>query len=249
MTFISNSKKFVFVHLHKCGGTSIERALDQEMQWNDVVLGSTKYGEKLQKVYEKKFGIYKHSSAADIKNLMGEELWDDYFTFSIVRHPIDRMVSFYEYLKTYYLGGYRGTAIKFMYAIDQLSSIPPALTQVPKLYDAFRWPGIVACINSNTVSDFIHSEECWQSYGTMSQFQQLADEDGENLIVDYVGRLESIATDWEHICTKINSSISLPHANKSKRKYRDWRQYFSLNDINFLEVKYKKDMERFSYTI
>ena len=249
MTLISNSKKFVFVHLHKCGGTSIERALDQETEWNDVILGSTKYGEKIQNVYEKKFGIYKHSSAAEIKHLVGEMLWDEYFTFSVVRHPIDRMVSFYEYLKTYYLGGYRGTAIKLMYSIDQVKTIPPALTQLPKLYDAFRWPGIVACLNSRTVSEFIHSEECWKSYGTMSQFQQLADETGENLIVDYVGRLEDINTDWEFICQKIGSSVSLPHANKSKRKYRDWRKYFSLNDINFLEEKYEKDIEAFSYTI
>ncbi len=249
MTFISNSKKFVFVHLHKCGGTSIERALEKEMQWNDVVLGSTKYGETLQKAYEKKFGIYKHSSASEIKKLMGDQLWEKYFTFSVVRHPIDRMVSFYEYLKTYYLGGYRGPAIKLMYALDQISSIPPALTRLPKLYDAFRWPGVVACLKSNSVTEFIHSEKCWQSYGTMSQFHQLADEAGENLIVDYVGRLEDISTDWEHICQKVGISVALPHSNKSKRKYKDWRNYFSLDDINFLEIKYKEDMERFSYTI
>ncbi|MBT9311110.1 sulfotransferase family 2 domain-containing protein [Leptothoe kymatousa] len=249
MTFISNSKKFVFVHLHKCGGTSIERALDQETQWNDIVLGSTKYGEKIQKVYEKKFGIYKHSSAAEIKSLMGDEVWDNYFTFSIVRHPIDRMVSFYEYLKTYYLGGPRGAAIKMMYTMDQVSSIPEPLTKLPKLYDAFRWPGIVACLNSGSVSEFIHSEKCWQSYGTMSQFHQLADEDGKELLVDYVGRLEDINADWDHVCNKIGLSVTLPHANKSKRKYKDWKKYFSLDDLNFLEVKYKEDMERFSYTI
>lgn len=249
MTFISNSKKFVFVHLHKCGGTSIERALEQEMHWNDIILGSSKYGEKVQKVYESKFGIYKHSSAAEIKNLIGDVLWEEYFTFSMVRHPIDRMVSFYEYLKTYYLGGYRGAAIKLMYTLDQVSSIPPALTQLPKLYDAFRWPGIVACINSNSVSEFIHAEQCWHSYGTMPQFSQLADDAGEELIVDYVGRLEDIGDDWESICQKVGISVSLPHANKSKRKYKDWRKYFSLDDINFLETKYKKDMERFSYTV
>ncbi|MEO0434287.1 MAG: sulfotransferase, partial [Cyanobacteria bacterium J06656_5] len=77
----------------------------------------------------------------------------------------------------------------------------------------------------------------------------LADETGENLIVDYVGQLENISADWDNICQKIGISVSLPHSNKSKRKYKDWREYFSLDDINFLEVKYKKDMEVFGYTV
>jgi hypothetical protein len=249
MAFISNSKKFVFVHLHKCGGTSIERALDEEMQWNDIVLGSTEYGEKIQKLYQNRFGPYKHSSALEIKKLIGNPLWEEYFTFSIVRHPIDRIVSFYEYLKTYYLGGYRGSAIKLMYALDQVGSIPPALTQLPKLYDSFRWPGVVACLTSRTISEFIHSEKCWQSYGTMPQFEQLADEAGEHLIVNHVGRLEDIGKDWEHICNKIGISTSLPHSNKSKRRYRDWREYFSLDDLNYLEIKYRKDIDTFGYEI
>ncbi|MEA5467103.1 sulfotransferase family 2 domain-containing protein [Leptothoe sp. PORK10 BA2] len=249
VTFISNSQKFVFVHLHKCGGTSIERALDKEMQWNDVMLGSTKYGERLQKSYQKKFGIYKHSSAAEIKAMMGDEVWREYFTFTVVRHPIDRMVSFYEYLQTYYLGGYRGPAIKLMYFVDQISPIPPALTQLPKLYDAFRWPEIVACMNSKKISDFIHTNECWQSYGAMTQFEQLSDESGENLIVDYVAKLEDINSDWDYICQKLNISAPLKQSNKSKRKYKDWRQYFSLDDINFLTEKYKKDMEAFGYSL
>lgn len=249
MAFISNSGKYIFVHLHKCGGTSIERALDKEMQWNDIMLGSTKYGEYLQKKYQQKFGIYKHSSASEIKALVSNEVWDKYFTFSIIRHPIDRMVSFYEYLKTYYLGGYRGSVIKLMYSVDQIKEVPPALTQLPKLYDAFRWPGVVACLRSKTISEFIHTDGCWESYGTMSQFHQLSDETDENLIVDYVGKLENINTDWDFICTKLGLSIDLPHSNKSKRKYKNWRKYFSLNDINFLEDKYKKDMEVFEYSI
>ena len=70
-----------------------------------------------------------------------------------------------------------------------------------------------------------------------------------NLIVDYVGKLEDISDDWDHVCQKLGISAQLKHSNKSKRKYKDWRKYFSLDDINFLAEKYKKDMDAFGYTL
>ncbi|MEL6468757.1 MAG: sulfotransferase family 2 domain-containing protein [Cyanobacteria bacterium J06623_4] len=249
MAFVSREKQLIFVHLHKCGGTSIELALDEHMAWDDLLLGSSKYGERLQGLYQAKFGLYKHSSASEIRRVVGEELWNRCFTFSIVRHPIDRMVSFYEYLKTFYLGGYRGSAVKLMYYLDQLHLVPEALTKLPKLQDAFRWPGVTACLRSSSVSDFIHSEDCWKAYGTQSQFHQLADEKGETLIVDYVSRLEDLNENWGFICQKVGVEMPLPHANKSKRKYRDWRKYFSLDDINYLGERYKADIAKFDYSL
>lgn len=249
MAFISRDKQTIFVHLHKCGGTSIELALDSQMAWDDVLLGSSKYGERMQNLYQSRFGLYKHSSAGEIRAVVGEEFWDSCFTFSVVRHPIDRIVSFYEYLKTYYLGGYRGSAVKLMFYLDQINLVPEPLTKLPKLQDSFRWPGVTACLKSNSVSEFIHSENCWKAYGTQSQFHQLSDEQGESLIVDYVSRLEDLSDNWAFICRKIGVDMPLPHANKSKRRYRDWRQYFSLDDINLLVDRYQADIERFEYSV
>ena len=249
MTFISNSQNFVFVHLHKCGGTSVERALCHGMAWNDVVLGSSPYGEKLQQLYKPAFGLDKHSSASDIQTAIGEPLWDSYFTFATVRHPFDRIVSYYSYIKTFYLNYYRGSAIRLMYQLDQLNLVSPPMTKLPKLYDAFRWPGVVAGLKSRTIAEFIRLDECWASNGTIPQFYRLSDELGDRLIVDYVSRLEELDDNWEHICEKTGISQDLPCANKSKRKYQDWRKYFSLEDINFLEEKYKVDLAAFDYKV
>jgi len=249
VTFISRDKKIIFVHLHKCGGTSIEMALDRHMVWDDILLGSSRYGEKIQTLYQSKFGLYKHSAAADIQAVVGEAFWQECFTFSVVRHPIDRIVSFYEYLKTYYLGGFKGSVVKLMFYLDQLKLMPDAMTKLPKLEDAFHWPGVRACLKSKTVSEFIHTENCWKAYGTQSQFHQLADAEGKSLIVDYVSRLEDLNQNWNFICEKVGVAMPLPHANKSKRKYRDWRQYFSLDDINLLVERYRDDMEKFDYSV
>lgn len=249
MAFVSRQKQLIFVHLHKCGGTSIELALSEHMAWDDLLLGSSPYGERLQTLYQSKFGLYKHSSASEIKQVIGAQLWDSCFTFSIVRHPIDRIVSFYAYLKTYYLGGYRGSAIKLMFYLDQLNLVPDALTRLPKLQDAFRWPGVTACLKTNSVSEFIHTDNCWKAYGTQSQFHQLADESGQSLIVNYVSRLEDLNQNWDFICEKVGVDMPLPHANKSKRKYKDWREYFSLDDINLLAEHYRTDIEKFDYSL
>ena len=36
---ISNSKRFIFLHVPKAAGTSITIMLDAELEWDDIVLG------------------------------------------------------------------------------------------------------------------------------------------------------------------------------------------------------------------
>lgn len=61
---------FIFVHINKTGGTSVEKALGLRFNHQTVV-------EKI--------------------NYMGESFWADKFTFAFVRHPWDRTVSHYHY--------------------------------------------------------------------------------------------------------------------------------------------------------
>ena len=100
MTIISNKYKFIFVHLHKCGGTSIERKFNRVMGWNDLVIGSTRLGEKIQDEYKVKFGLHKHNSALEIKNIVSNQIWNEYYSFAIIRHPISLFESFYKWART-----------------------------------------------------------------------------------------------------------------------------------------------------
>ena len=36
----------------------------------------------------------------------------------------------------------------------------------------------------------------------------------------------------------IGISIPLPHKNQSSRTYKDWRKYYTLDDINFMLERY-----------
>ncbi len=94
---ISHSKKFIFVHIQKNAGTTITIYLDKYLNYQDMVIGATEFGEKIQPFFKKKYNLQKHSHAKRIKAVTGDEVWNNYFSFSFVRNPWDRMVSLYNY--------------------------------------------------------------------------------------------------------------------------------------------------------
>lgn len=103
---ISESKNFIFIHLEKCGGTSIEVALEPFLSWDDIIMGSTEFGTAVQVAHVKrsaKYGRYgeiltKHSTAYDIQKYLGEK-YNTMYKFATVRNPIDLMTSLYFYSK------------------------------------------------------------------------------------------------------------------------------------------------------
>lgn len=78
---ISHEHKLVFIHIPKNAGTAITR------------------NEKI------KFQMEGHHKWFDHKNLLGKQKWEEYFKFSVVRNPWDRVLSNYKYsrmLKSYW---------------------------------------------------------------------------------------------------------------------------------------------------
>lgn len=76
---ISLTKGFAFIHINKTGGTSINEAL---AEFEDPTQ------EKVLK---------DHSLATCYRSVLSPALWDEMWSFGIVRNPFDRMVSAYEY--------------------------------------------------------------------------------------------------------------------------------------------------------
>jgi hypothetical protein len=97
---ISNSKKFIFIHIPKSGGTSVTQLLDKELEWNDIVLGGTESGEAFKKIWSPRFGIRKHSLPSEIKSVIGGELYSSYLKFIVVREPVERVKSAFSFIRT-----------------------------------------------------------------------------------------------------------------------------------------------------
>ena len=110
MAIINNDRKFIFVHIPKCAGTSVGMLLSQYNGLGDIELGVTEFGQALSPLYYKRFGVRKHSTGSELKEAIGKHKWSQYYTFSFVRHPIGKLSSAYRFLK-YSWKGWKGSEI------------------------------------------------------------------------------------------------------------------------------------------
>ena len=96
---ISHKLKFIFIHIPKTSGNSLSLFLKDFID-NDVIQRSSNMGEKqgIDILCEKNRIDIKHADINYYKDTYGEKI-NDYFLFTIVRNPYDRMLSFYLFSK------------------------------------------------------------------------------------------------------------------------------------------------------
>lgn len=92
---VSNSRGFVFIHIPKTGGESIVRSLVPTMTPIDFELGSTTWGVKNVKIWRERWGLWKHSTAAELGKSVD---LSRFRVFAVVRNPFDRVLSIYRYM-------------------------------------------------------------------------------------------------------------------------------------------------------
>lgn len=92
---ISHIHRCIFVHIPKCGGTSIEDVIWPEPRnASDLWMGFvSKYKNKYQT------GGLQHLLAKQIREEVGEKVFNEYFKFTIVRNPWDKAISQFFYMR------------------------------------------------------------------------------------------------------------------------------------------------------
>lgn len=183
--------KFIFVHITKTGGCSVLRALS----CNE---------------------IRDHRTAMDIRSAVEsrKEKWTDYFKFSFVRNPWERLISIYFYCK-----GRNEPIIRDFGSPEFHTWLPVALNQCNKKHE-------------------------YRVY-LSSQLSRITDGKG-NIIVDFIGRNETIESDVKILQNKLNLPFrQVKHINVSYHKHYSY--YYSPFLIDLVSKKYKEDIEYFGY--
>jgi hypothetical protein len=161
---------------------------------------------------------FNHQSAAQIKAKLGDDEWDRRFTFTFVRNPYSRLVSWFSYCR-------------------QPSHIQPWARHlyVGKTFAEWVMEGCPHHFRRLFgLNPFYLTEYLWDSNGSV--------------LVDFVGRVENYAADFDYVCKQLGvPTPPLQHVNKSKhenyRKYYKDPLVRKLADGMFAE-----DCEAFDYT-
>jgi hypothetical protein len=101
---ISHVRKFIYLKTYKTAGTSVEIYFEP---WC-IEPGINTPDRHFREAEESQWGVvgtrgfpkgtwYHHMPAEQIRDLVGQELWDQYFKFCVVRNPFDMLVSHFWY--------------------------------------------------------------------------------------------------------------------------------------------------------
>ena len=102
---ISHKHQFVFIHVPKTAGTSLRSALEPYCDKPDEILFNRMLSTVGINVNWFVGAIHwrqgrKHTAAAQVKVMLPESVFNEYFKFAFVRNPWDLMVSYYHFIKS-----------------------------------------------------------------------------------------------------------------------------------------------------
>ena len=205
---ISHKHKFIFVHINKTGGTSIENSLapyaDEELEIDS--LGGVEF-----------FG-QKHNSLQMFENDANKHHgFKNYFKFSIVRNPWDRIVSTYFY-RLHILQDPK------MYHYSNQGRRPMLFKDFVLDKEKFAF--------TRTLSRFTQKDFLIDSTGKVG--------------TNFVGKFENLQEDFNIICDKIGiPRQTLPH--KYGTKHLHYTDYYDEESKLEIYKYFKEDIEYFDY--
>jgi hypothetical protein len=243
---LSVNHRLIYVHLYKCAGSSVEIALSKHLGYNDVLLGTTRAGEDAEYTWKEWIRLQKHSSALDIFNFVGPQIWSTYRTFATVRNPYSFAVSQYQFCIDHIIAGKSRSSFTGKGAQE---------LQGPLLDEStwpWNYPGVKACMSIDeehtTFSDFIRAKELETWEGFCPMYERLSDSDGR-LLVDWIIKVEELNERWHGFCQMLGiPSTPLTFRNKSSAGLKALGSYYGdPQDLAFIEDRFAIDFEKLGY--
>jgi hypothetical protein len=176
--------------------------------------------ETYPKIYCK---VHQHPGAREVQKQLPREIFDNYFKFSFVRHPLDWLVSIF-----------------FFFSREENENYH-------EFFKAFKgFADFIDFLAAQHQANFAGLDFFGYSFNS-PQRDFLYDRQG-NLLVDYVGKFENMDHDFAEICKTLGiPPRGLPHLNKSP--HRHYSDYYTPGSKQLVYSILKEDFKTFGYEI
>lgn len=221
---ISIRKRFLFIHVEKTGGNSVQTILKNYSEdvidnVHDIGKGSKRQildGVENFEVKNLKYGTIKHSRLKDYKKLLEPTVYESLYKFSTMRNPWERMISCYFSPHRKGLPWNREEFIRVVKAAPTLSD----------------------CIRLNTRFEGLKRKiGRWISLPVPK-----LDSD-----IDFLMRYERLNEDFAKVCQRLDIPVvDLPVVHKSNRKH--YSHYYDDELIRIVKDKFYDEIEFGNYT-
>ena len=208
---------YIFIHIPKTGGTSVAQALGKDRGYfghtsiRQLIDGSCDYAQPLVEVAMK-------------RDVSLEKQVMDTFSFSVVRNPWDRLVSWFFCQLTTANREYCNH-----YGQNFKEWVMNGHMQIHEEQVQFFGSGRVSNV--------------------FSQSEWLVDFSGK-IVVDTIIRFEELETEWKSIMKKLNAE-DLPHLNKSIHNLRNinYREHYDNEILDYIDSTniFQEDIKNFNF--
>jgi len=222
MARVSNTHKFIYIS----GGRNATGAINAAIE----KIPGVKMFEpaKTNKNLWNKFN--KHAPARIVKEIVGNEIWNDYFTFTFVRNTYSWVIS----------------SVGFWFKIGRLRAPKDGYLTMDHFREAVKYYKTPIGRRYDNCSEI------------RSQHSFICDESG-NIIIDYVGHFESLQDGFNQICAKIPvKPISLTVQNSSMASLQKkhsigihWKEHYRRNPEaqEYVYKHWKRDIDAFGFKL
>lgn len=224
---ISHEYKCIFIHIPKCAGTSIEKALGHHSEWTGrgrqdhrtlrmyqpgIPVGALLGKENtVQFLKKNKYLLRAHKSPNPKNKLtLTRKQYMEYFKFTVVRNPYERVFSWYWNVMS---------DKKHMKNLNH---------------------------SSNTTFEEFLKEYAGKRH-LLPQTDFIREYNGK-INMDYIIRFENLSKEFKYVADKLNlPNFHLPHEVKSKSDKADYREYYNKITKNIVDKIYKEEIVLFGY--
>lgn len=226
---ISEEQKLIFIHINKTAGSSIEIAFNQQQP--DKQHQTLRCYAKDRKIKE-------------------------YFTFTFVRNPWDRIVSWYLWLhrQNFWYDG--------MPTFDGMTSIPekgvnfgghPSVQE--KWYLALKGgfkPFLKKIKSTKDIKQYLGKssnlslDNYYKGRWVASQREWIRNNSGK-INIDFIGRFENLQNDFDELCDKLGKDRRPLMEAKKLNKRPHYSKFYDDESIEIIKRLYKDDIKHFDY--